>query len=412
MRKILSSFICGLLLFFCFSIKGLSQNTHLTLHLASELRGEAQTAYLHCYKWNVSREFGILDSVKIAPNDSIVQMKCYIPEAYTLKIIFSRLGPSYLWFNVEPDKKYDLYLTEDMDGKYPFPIKGSDVFNENNEFRKRTITPLFEKISHITQEITQTSSVSFAKKLEKKKLEYRKQLVDSVLLYIKMTRFPLLAKSHSLQLYTNYRDIIPLDSLLRLYYELKGKFPDSQDFFLPPPYKAKDALAPYSIESREQQKMIKKLHKERNQITPVDTTLGACLSLQFPNISKNKIRLDTIQSKYILVDFWASWCAPCRKEIPFIKETKAKYADRLTVYAVTLDADRSKWQKAIAEDRTENFIHVVGVSEQNNFNKQIKALGIKAIPRNFLLDKEHRIIAKDLKGKELIHFLDKLENDQ
>lgn len=124
------------------------------------------------------------------------------------------------------------------------------------------------------------------------------------------------------------------------------------------------------------------------------------------------MRLDTIQSKYILVDFWASWCAPCRKEIPFIKEAKAKYADRLTVYAVTLDANRSKWQKAIAEDGTGNFIHVVGVSEQNNFNKQLKELGINAIPRNFLLDKEHRIIAKDLRGKELIQFLDKLENNK
>lgn len=230
MRKILPSFICGLLLFLCFSIKGFSQNTYLSLHLPPELRGEAQTAYLHCYKWNVSNEFGILDSVKVTPKDSIVQMKCYIPEAYELKVIFSRLGPSYLWFNVEPDKKYDLYLTEDMDGKYPFPIKGSDVFNEDNEFRKRTITPLFEKISNTAQEISQTSSVAIAGKLERKKQAYRKQLVDSVLLYIKTTRFPLLADNHILQLYVNYRDIIPLDSLIRLFYELKRKFPESSCF--------------------------------------------------------------------------------------------------------------------------------------------------------------------------------------
>lgn len=412
MRKISLSCIISLLFLFGFSIKGVAQNTYLTLHLAPELRGEAQTVYLHCYKWNLSKEFSILDSVKVAPKDSIVHMMCYIPEEYTLKIIFSRLGPSYLWFDVEPNKEYDLYPTEDMNGKYPYFIKGSDVFNEDNEFRKRTINPLFEKISNLAQEIAKTSSATIGRQLEKKKQEYRTQLVDKILLYIKTTRFPLVAKAHSLQLYVNYRDIMPLESLLQLFYELKRKFPKSHYFIYPPPYTASAYLAPYSIESREQQKMINKLYKERNQITAVDTALGACLSLQFPDKNKSKIKLDTIQSQYILVNFWASWCAPCRKKIPFIKEAKAKYAERLTVYAVTLDADRGKWQEAIAEDRTENFIHVVGVSEQNNFNKQLKALGINAIPRNFLLNKEHKIIAKDLKGEELIQFLDKLENNK
>lgn len=412
MRKTSLPFMISLLFLLCFSVRGLAQNTWLTLHLAPELQGENQTAYLHCFKWNVSSEFEILDSVKVAPKDSIVRMKCYIPEAYTLTIIFSRLGPSHLWFNVEPDKKYDLYLTEDMNGKYPFPIKGSDVFNEDNEFRAKTITPLFEKISNTAREISQASSAGTIQKLEKRKQKYRQQLVDSVLWYIKTTKFPLLAHSHSLQLYAYYRDIIPLDSLIGLFYDLKRKFPESGKFTLPPPYRAKDKLAPYSIESREQQNMIHRLYEERNRITPADTTLGAYLALNLPDADRNKVKLDTLRSEYILVDFWASWCAPCRKEIPFIKEAKARYADHLAVYAVTLDADRKKWQNAIVEDGTEDFIHVVGVSEQNTPNRQVKELGVNAIPRNFLLDKDRRIIAKDLRGEELIPFLEKWERNK
>ena len=136
--------------------------------------------------------------------------------------------------------------------------------------------------------------------------------------------------------------------------------------------------------------------------------MGAKLQLAFPHISKKKINTDSIAEEYVLVDFWASWCVPCRKETPFLKMAKERYKDKLAIYAVTIDADTLKWEKAIEEDSTRYFIHVRGVSDRNVPDKQVRALKIKSIPRNFLLDKERRIIAKDLRGEELLNALEQL----
>lgn len=386
------------------------KNVHIRLHLPLELCDEEQTVYMYGYLEN-GYDFRIIDSIQIQPKDSIVTLSGYIKKATGLDFIFSRKGPKDLYFTVLPDGDYDLYLTEDMDGRYPFLIKGHILHNQNLFFRKNIINPLKEEESRLSSNLPHdTSSVLY--QIKKDSIELiRQTTVTKTLNYIKTTTFPSEARIYSLVLYAFYRDIISKDSLQSLHTLLRQKFPDDVKF--------KDSLfvsklTPYPVseQSKKERKRIAEIAEKRNSIVPRDTALHAVLNLTFPAIDKNKIKLDTIQSKYILVDFWASWCAPCRKEIPFIKEAKAKYADRLTVYAVTLDANRSKWQKAIAEDGTENFIHVVGVSEQNNFNKQLKELGINAIPRNFLLDKEHRIIAKDLRGKELIQFLDKLENNQ
>ena len=118
--------------------------------------------------------------------------------------------------------------------------------------------------------------------------------------------------------------------------------------------------------------------------------------------------LEKNRGKVIYVDFWASWCVPCRKETPFLKMAKERYKDKLAVYAVTIDADTLKWEKAIEEDSTRYFIHVRGVNDRNVPDKQVRALKIKSIPRNFLLDKERRIIAKDLRGEELLNALEQL----
>ena len=95
--------------------------------------------------------------------------------------------------------------------------------------------------------------------------------------------------------------------------------------------------------------------------------------------------LEKNRGKVIYVDFWASWCVPCRKETPFLKMAKERYKDKLAVYAVTIDADTLKWEKAIEEDSTQYFIHVRGVNDRNVPDKQVRALKIKSIPRNFLV---------------------------
>ena len=128
----------------------------------------------------------------------------------------------------------------------------------------------------------------------------------------------------------------------------------------------------------------------------------------FSDIDERKVSLATLNTDYILVDFWASWCKPCRQEIPYIKQALGKYENDLSVYAISIDEKHQAWRKAIEQDSTQVFHHVIGTYSNGQPSRLLKRLNVKSIPANFLLDKNKRIIAKNLRGKELIQTLDSL----
>jgi peroxiredoxin len=111
------------------------------------------------------------------------------------------------------------------------------------------------------------------------------------------------------------------------------------------------------------------------------------------------VSLHAYRGKYVLVDFWASWCGPCRAENPNVVNTYRNYhSDKFDILGVSLDNNNDQWLKAIQKDK----LPWKQVSDLQAWNSQVvKEYGIKGIPFNMLLDPNGKIIARNLRGAEL-----------
>lgn len=120
------------------------------------------------------------------------------------------------------------------------------------------------------------------------------------------------------------------------------------------------------------------------------------------------VALSSFRGKYVLIDFWASWCRPCRIENPTVVKAYNQYKSKnFTVLGVSLDRAKDAWVKAIADDNL-TWTHVSDLKFWAN--EVAQKYKVEAIPQNFLIDPNGKIIAKNLRGEELLRKLQELLN--
>jgi thiol-disulfide isomerase/thioredoxin len=118
----------------------------------------------------------------------------------------------------------------------------------------------------------------------------------------------------------------------------------------------------------------------------------------------HEVKLSAVlaKNKFVLLDFWASWCAPCREEFPYLAKVYRDYhAAGFEIYGVSLDEEREDWLKAMKQESERGHLPWINLRAEGFDSKAADAYGVRGLPNNFLISSDGTIVGKDVRGNDV-----------
>jgi thiol-disulfide isomerase/thioredoxin len=372
-----------ILLFTLIAVTGCKDNS---VQISGTLSGPAKGAYLYLDELK-GNDLLTVDSVQLGEDGKFTfKREIGIPTFYLLKTN----NLNFFTILSEPGEK--LKLTAIFDSLNNSTVKGSEGTEKMIEYNK-ALKSTVNKISALSTIYDQNSDSPDLPKVMNTLDSMAQSYLSEINTY---TKKYIDENSKSLvSLVALYQQVAPqvyvLNPLKDMSYFRKV---DSTLFSLYPTSEPVKAL----------HDQVQSLIARVNEQTGQNVTAAAgneVPEIALPDPKGEIIKLSSTRGKVVLLDFWASWCGPCRRENPNLVKAYNLYKNRgFQIYQVSLDKTREDWVNGIAEDKLGQWLHVSDLKYWNS--SVVKMFNIEAIPFNILLDRDGKSIATNLRGDQLL----------
>ena len=388
----------------------------ITLKVDSAIASEPQKVYLYS---QIENQMQLHDSLSIDSVNRIGTLHGSVPYEYAVHLMFARRGPGVVPVVVSNGDSITVHVVDEDDGfrlRYPRKTEGSLAMQEYVNYN--LVQDSLDRKERMARSESQLVGLAETKRDSLKAVYDRlyREIEHNKEVFAMNAKYPYAAMGAAGSIYSNYKwsptthtykeEVV--DSIMN---SLLERFPDY------PPIRAlvnDSTLGDYmSAESFATHSIFWKRYSSRFYDSESDTIVRPLKVGDYFNI----LGLNEYRGQYIYVDFWASWCQPCLMQMPNIKQAAQMFSEDLMVHLISIDKSGKEWWSAVKEHDLRN--HLEGENpyqihnrraydQKGEMNADVRSLGIKTIPHNYLVDRSGRIIAKNISGAMLIDKMQQL----